>query len=682
MAENVEITMSLKEAQVWTALQKLVDQQKKTEDGFGKAAGAGKKFKDEAVKAKEELEKFAASVNKVHASPLEKLTAEAKRLKTALDADLISKQKFDAAMNKAQADFDRDDSAEQERLKALEAEQAAYDKLQDEIKQADAELARFAERTKQLNSTPLERYQQQMARLNAALAAGKLKEDEFARAADRAQKELDEESQAAARAANATQRLGDTNSKAFGDDKLAAMGRMVVQVFSVQKALQLARQASDEYTASAEKFKQFSLSLAGNQENALKNLSGLPTAEKEDLLNKAIPELQKQTGFGDQGKMIDAFADAYSAGGSVPNAMKAVGAAAKITRNTPEQLQTYSGAAIDIMRSAQVDDAEGALGFLLQTGAISRVNDPEKLARNVPSVVAAAGNNAKGDNDQEAAKVAASVYGVLSKEAADSKGEMSATASIQLLEQVREFFEKDKHGPDPGSPLSRITTLQQNAALRDEFLKDLHGEAKAKPGMENLVTGGTAAAKEFQENIPNLSFTRKEFEALEKETRTATPQLKMGTDQNQANAASQNFHLSAAGKLRALDGQAWEIRNKALEETDLGFMDTANRWVGSRVERPLHYMAGTSQVDTALYELEGRAYKYSDGNRESDLKAAEERGDETSAAVYREQLQYLKEQIALLKQLKAEMSKVADETKANRPPKQSKPSPAPITPRK
>lgn len=63
-------------------------------------------------------------------------------------------------------------------------------KIADEAKKADAELQRFAKRTKEIDSTPIERYGKQMDRLAEAHRKGKLTEEEYARAVARTKKEL------------------------------------------------------------------------------------------------------------------------------------------------------------------------------------------------------------------------------------------------------------------------------------------------------------------------------------------------------------------------------------------------------------------------------------------------------------------------------------------------------------
>lgn len=60
-----------------------------------------------------------------------------------------------------------------------------------EAKRAEAELDRFAKRTTAINATPLERYNAQMSRLEAALERGKLKHEVYTRAVNRARLELD-----------------------------------------------------------------------------------------------------------------------------------------------------------------------------------------------------------------------------------------------------------------------------------------------------------------------------------------------------------------------------------------------------------------------------------------------------------------------------------------------------------
>src|SRR6185503_13602789 len=74
--------------------------------------------------------------------------------------------------------------------KAEEKVEKGAGKIAREAKQADAALTRFAEATRKIDASPLERYQTLMLRLDKAWEKGKLSSDEYTRAAGRMHREF------------------------------------------------------------------------------------------------------------------------------------------------------------------------------------------------------------------------------------------------------------------------------------------------------------------------------------------------------------------------------------------------------------------------------------------------------------------------------------------------------------
>jgi hypothetical protein len=99
-----------------------------------------------------------------------------------------------------------------------------------EVKKAEAELDRFAKRTAAINSTPLEKYQQQMQRLEQAVARGKITQETFARATARANDELRKTGQSQ-REAMGADALGQVKSFAAGYLTLSQAVNLVASAF-------------------------------------------------------------------------------------------------------------------------------------------------------------------------------------------------------------------------------------------------------------------------------------------------------------------------------------------------------------------------------------------------------------------------------------------------------------------
>jgi len=130
------------------------------------------------------------------------------------------------------------------------------------VKMADEGLQAFANRTKSVNSTPVEKYQRQVALLNEALKRGKLSQEDHTRAVKRSQAEL-----------NKNALFGD---KALGQLADLAGGYLTLQtaVNLVASAFRFARKESEEALGS----------LRG-LDDARRNLNQISTS-REDLQSK------------------------------------------------------------------------------------------------------------------------------------------------------------------------------------------------------------------------------------------------------------------------------------------------------------------------------------------------------------------------------------------------------------
>lgn len=482
----------------------------------------------------------------------------------------------------------------------------AAKKSTDQTVKLSRETERFAKYIQSLGTGPMEKIAAAQARVNDLVRAGRVSSEVAERGMEQYRRKILDAQSATLKLGSNASSVGRSGSDALGT-MAASLGPYLIGLLSVQRAVGAVVEGHQKWLDVSRELKGVNLSMAAAQENALKNLAGLPSGEKNALLTRDVPRIQEATGFPDQAKLTIGLGSAYSASGDKAASLKAVEAAARITRHNPDQLELYSGAALDIMRASGQQDAESSLGFMLKAGAISRVKDPDKLATNLPKVIAAAANNSNTDDDAEAAKLAASLFGVFSREAADPQGEQSRTASIQFLGQVKDFFEKHKKFDTPDkSPLSRIQALQDNAQLRRTFLKNAHGEVAFKAAFENVLTPGTQAAKDLSGQIPGLKFDRKEYDQLERELRVGTPQLALSTREAGGKARQQGQDTSGAA-IKIADAQAiWDNAVKAMEKTDHDFFSQqATKWT-VRTRSMNDYMFGGNPVDSARDMIKNR----------------------------------------------------------------------------
>lgn len=231
-------------------------------------AASSKRIADAEAKAREErlapLRRFADEQVKLDATPVERAQAAWHKLREAVAAGLMTEQQFVRASSRVHAEYAAtiEKAAEAQRKAAQArvpagpdpmapdpASLAAWNEQVRATKQADAELQSFVERVKKLDETPAQRLAAQMGRLDQALSRGKLSQDEYGRAAKRAQDtyqdELRQSEEGQRRVNQSTASAGQSVSQ-FAE----GMAGRLVGLFSVARAataiFQEMKQAADD----------------------------------------------------------------------------------------------------------------------------------------------------------------------------------------------------------------------------------------------------------------------------------------------------------------------------------------------------------------------------------------------------------------------------------------------------
>jgi hypothetical protein len=181
--------------------------------------------------------------------------------------------------------------------------------------------------------------------------------------------------------------------------------------------------------------------IAKAQAGAVKNLTGLSSADKAKVLQEA-KKLQADVGFSDQKYIAEAIGAGYSAIGDIEATKSAVRAAAELSRNAPDELSTIASGALDVSQGSGIKDAAKNLGFLLQVGAVSRVEDPAALSRTLAPAISSGVNTVPNQDRQQASIEIGAIYSELNRFATDIEGRSTGTSTKELLSKMQEFFRK------------------------------------------------------------------------------------------------------------------------------------------------------------------------------------------------------------------------------------------------
>ena len=402
------------------------------------------------------------------------------------------------------------------------------------------DVEKAARRIKEAND-PQQRYNRQIK--------------EAARLANLNKISLQDAQLAAQRYGRNLERAGQSGKRAFGN-VTGQLAGMLAGIVSVSGAIGLLRTELDAVAQREEKRTQTQLNAAQARDVLKRNLVSATDAEKNQALTGA-DRIASDTKVSQQ--FIDAaLAKAISgSGGDVAKAIAVTTTAAEFLKTSPAEIGDFAGSLADIAKITKDQDALRNLGFLSTVGGLSRVADAKLQASNIPrALIGIAGRGASPEE-------AGSLFSALSNAAADTKGEASGTAGIQLATQLEKFVDNlvqsGKVSRDVDTFGERVSLLQADRELSAAFLDKASFEAKLKVPIRDLLTDTTTqVAKEFS------SFQSK-FGTAEQQIAQASGALVFLGEGNIANTAAADRIVSSAAESNRLTGAAG-LSNERREE--------------------------------------------------------------------------------------------------------------------
>lgn len=310
----------------------------------------------------------------------------------------------------------------------------------------------------------------------------------------------------------------------------------------------------------------------------------LPGTSEADL-KKIFSETQKtakETNV-DEKFIARAMSEAISAsGGNVPGSQKAVKQAAMFLSDQPDAIPKFAGSLMDLSKVTGTDDARVNQGFLSYIGGLSRVNDPNLMAMNIPQALIGAKSFGATSNE------AASAYAALTVGSGDIRGATSGTGLIALAQQMQEFLpgelnavqrsaidaakkksprkltEQDKAALEleQRSQLGldtfgkRVEFLQGNRDMADKFLSGASFEKTVLgPITDLLLDKNSETSKQFASNLKtipgNADLARSADQMI----------ASFGVDPLAKQAAGEQSAASAIAQLEQVDERSNRVKN-------------------------------------------------------------------------------------------------------------------------
>ena len=233
---------------------------------------------------------------------------------------------------------------------------------------------------------------------------------------------------------------------------------------------------------------QSQVSVASAEQMLIGNLIGEDPAVGRQFV-KDVGSIASRTGV-PRVSMYQAAAGVVSAsGGDLPLALSGLEQAARFMPQTPEAIQEFAGAMIDMSKATGSRDPRVNQGMLQAMGKMSRLETLRQQALNIPMAVIGQVNMGA------TARGAGAFFSALSVSMGDRRGEMSRTASIRTAEQVEEFFRTDPQAiaAARGAGLSPAMMTQHEKLMLMQGTSLAHRFYFGGPGRNPFVS--EAAAK-------------------------------------------------------------------------------------------------------------------------------------------------------------------------------------------
>lgn len=417
---------------------------------------------------------------------------------------------------------------------------------------------------------------------------GKMGRKEMASVVDALGKLDDEAAVVARNAVTEFKKVETQGDRSFGDGAIKKLGTFTAGFVSAGSAIsaitEYLREQQEIMTAAMEQ----QMELAKAQQESAKNLAAYSAFDRNQLLQEAVPEIARKTGFSDLGQLTLALGTAASSGATPEQAISAVQAAAGVDRLTPENVGNTAAGAVAILKQTGLQDARQAIALLQTAGTQAKITESSAIIKEMPAALGSTMMTVPGQDPQEAARQAAALFTNITQVAGDTKGASSATFQKDFANRMGTFFRdaektrvnarselqalQNKKTPlerdlvrmaelekvipqleamnDPGTLFGRLQILQQSPDIAKEFVGAGFGEQGFRPVLTQMQDPNSMFSKGLTEAF-NAIQASPEFYAKEvKNLQSGTPQMALAYAQGQADAgiaAKQGFDLESAG---------------------------------------------------------------------------------------------------------------------------------------
>jgi len=389
----------------------------------------------------------------------------------------------------------------------------------------------------------------------------------------------------------------------------------------------------NEYDALLErqgKSKDTNIDLAGAQSAALDNLDA--TMTPKDFAARMRKE-SKALGMNEKDLTV-AASSALSAKGdkTASDAIDSVVASAKLNRFAPDQLPAMAGSALDLGKQLDMKPEE-ALGFLLQTQRTARTVSLKGVTENIaPGIISGVNMGLPKEN---AAAVAASISGT----SVDPTGATTGTTMSSLFMQLREFGKKES-GFTGGPEFEKaMAGLNANQGIEKQLHKERFDKASIALSRQLIPAGDEAELRrQLQaEEKKSSAELKARHDAQQTDLKNKAPELnaQQVLEKLQADPAMRDQFLK--GKEQGGFGASFEKKMQTSVEQLLtpgtqGFKDYQNALKTQKASNPQQVFDETVKAKESMPAIQLAMKDQAMGNAVDQMRLADTKGAMSSIA--------------------------------------------------
>jgi hypothetical protein len=329
------------------------------------------------------------------------------------------------------------------------------------------------------------------------------------------------------------------------------------------------------------------------------------TANMANVTGKDLEQIEDQIAAiaslgvsGGKPALAAEFGSALAAAqGDWRKAVNVLGPVAAFRPDSSEVRRELAGATIDVGKITGSEDPWENLGFVKAAGTVVRGREWDKIAKHIVSGML--GMQAYGGTPQENAALAAAI----TQGSADVEMRRSATAGIQLAQQLNKMFPKKdvpiyaekrpgvwrqtgvQKGTGAKSTLERLDLLARDPVLLGATLQNLNIETKQEAAVKQIVSRRGVAWDQYQKGVVDTSRPLATMAAdlkTEIAERNQRPNIQVANMQRQIDASVSSLGETVGGlKLKRAGLFGWENLQGQLKPTEPSYFErklTAFAW--------------------------------------------------------------------------------------------------------